>query len=203
MLGIFLDLSLPYNSFIFHFFIFWDFGVIKSFPFPFLPLNLPYTPPCWLSNSWPIFSLIVVICVCVPKYIKTTHTFCIMLLICMYSFETVSHWTWTCQPASQQELPVSAFLVLRRPSCPDVHMGAGTQFLMLVRQALHWLRPIVFPPPNKALREHNLLHLLRVTKTQEKPGPSRRRSRAGGLALPAMESYYWAGVIKTVIFIQG
>lgn len=36
-----------------------------TLPFPLLPPNLPYSPPDSPSVSWPLFSLIVLVCICV------------------------------------------------------------------------------------------------------------------------------------------
>lgn len=63
------------------FFFFWDYNIS---PFPFL-LLLSYTSPCSLWKSWLLFSLIVSACMCVPKYVNTTCSICIMLFTCMFS----------------------------------------------------------------------------------------------------------------------
>lgn len=69
----------------------WDCSIITLFLSSLFSLQtLQYTPPCSLSNSWPIFSMnycYIHICICIyaPKYINTTCPVCIMLYVYMFS----------------------------------------------------------------------------------------------------------------------
>lgn len=77
---------------------FWDYTVITSFPFPFLPPNTPVYP-FWLAlKSWPLLSLMVVICNTPPTHTHIHTRICKYNLFiqynvtCMFAGMTICYW---------------------------------------------------------------------------------------------------------------
>lgn len=97
---------------------------------------------------------------------------------------------YTCWPASPQKLTVSVSPVPRRPPCQDFYMGAedmssGPECLY-GEHLTNWDRSISHLLTRHWKHITTFLHSYRITTIQDKPWPS--RSRAGGPALPAVES---------------
>lgn len=74
-------------------FWFWNFNYIMS-TLLFPPSKLSHTVLLALSNAWPLFSLIAVICKYVSTYtfLNTTCSVYIMLSVCISSGMTVWYW---------------------------------------------------------------------------------------------------------------
>lgn len=61
----------------------WEYNTITSFPLPFPPSNTLQTYCLW--NKWPLYFLVLSLCVCIFLICKYTSPVCIMLLVCRFS----------------------------------------------------------------------------------------------------------------------
>ena len=115
---------------------------------PFLPPHSSYTPLYSPSNTWPIFSLIIIACMCVCTYLYThryiflsmTCSVGTVLLVCIFSGLTIGHWiaSWC------------AFLWRRPPLLSQLSSVACSFFLCRVEALwafpsslwhVHWCHP--------------------------------------------------------------
>lgn len=86
--------------FILKIFYFWDYNYIISSS-PFLSSNPPIYPYLLSLKFMALFSLVIVTCICmcvhtyiyIRRYINTTCSVCILLLLCILWRLTFCHWT--------------------------------------------------------------------------------------------------------------
>ena len=84
-----------WNTFKNIYFRFWDYVMIPYFLCPFFSFKtFNNTSPCFLSNSWPLYSLIIVVCVYI--YIHIHVYICVYIYNDVAIYVCVYIYTYTC-----------------------------------------------------------------------------------------------------------